>query len=110
MKRTGYADAREVWAEERTGARHEKAVNRFLAGTDFKEAMRLASRNNLLLKRHSDTHYSLSPHGKGGWKLNIYPSNRRLYFDKKVQRPKYMQLPTEWTLHDVVTAAIGKKV
>jgi hypothetical protein len=70
----------------------------------FPEARALAASAEFRLLRHSVAHYQLwSPDRK--WLLNIYPGNRRLFHDKEKSGP-YLRVPDEWTLLDVVQAAI----
>jgi len=88
----------------------DRAANRLLAVGDYDAAFQLAKVSGLILKKHSEQHYSLTTVEKKGWLQNIYPGNRRLYHDKKRPKPPYVRLPAEWTLLDVVKAITGKKV
>jgi len=85
-------------------------VRRILAGGGFGEAKKLAKSVGLVLVKHSPVHYALRQKGKGGWILNIYPGNRRLYHDRKRPKPPYLDLPEKWTLRDVVAAAASQGV
>ncbi len=70
----------------------------------FKQAGRLAGEHGLILMQRTNIHYQLAPRD-GKWLLNIYPSNRRLYHDPHKRGP-YLRVPENWTLLDVVKAAI----
>jgi len=74
------------------------------AGGHFQEAQMLAQSGGLLLCRFTSVHYQLSPRDRS-WVLNIYPSNRRLYHDKSRPGP-FLRVRANWTLLDVVTAAL----
>lgn len=76
------------------------------AAEQFKEAMALAIGHDLVLTQCTNIHYQLSDR-HGDWLLNIYPSNRRLYHDKQRRCP-YLRVPDDWTLLDVVKAAIAE--
>jgi hypothetical protein len=106
-KRADYAAQGDKWAADKNERQHEKAVSRFVAGNDFDEARRLARKGGLVLVKHSPQHYALRPKGRGGWLQNIYPGNRRLYHDRQKPTPPYLGLPAEWTLLDVVKAAVA---
>ena len=74
----------------------------------FSEVSALAAANGLRLERKTDIQYQLMPQDRS-WLLNIYPSNRRLYRDLNKQGAPYLKLPANWTLLDVVRAAVGGK-
>lgn len=56
---------------------------------------------------HTDVHYQLST---GTWLLNIHPGNKRLYWDRQWKRGPFLAVEGEWTLVDVVKAAITAQV
>ncbi len=89
-----------------------RAQNREAAGEQFHEAHRLAVEYGLLLNRHTNQHYSLTKRNDSReivWHLNIYPGNRRLWWDRNHGKPPFylpFNLGQPWTLLDVVRAAI----
>lgn len=77
------------------------------AQRDFMAAAQLAIDNGLTLLRHTPIHFQLkSPQG---WIINLFPSNRRIYSNKGNARGPFLNVPYEWTLMDVVRAAIEVK-
>jgi len=93
----------ERWKQEAVDDKVQRASNRDLAGKLYNEARLLAMQHQMILIAFTETHYQLR--SSNGWILNIYPCNRRLYFDRKHKTPPYLRLPDEWTLLDVVKAA-----
>lgn len=89
--------------------RAEKKDNMARSINKLKEAKKLANDNNFVLKQHSQIHYSLNfiQGGKVKWRLNIYPSNQRLYSDPNHRGP-FIKVNRPWTLVDVVRAATEK--
>jgi hypothetical protein len=83
----------------------EGIVRRRAASDDFQSALRRCNAVGLLLKRHNATHYSLT-HPVKAWRLNIHPGNRRIYMDRNRPKAPFLKLPEDWSLEDVVTAAI----
>lgn len=85
---------------------HRMAVgieNRRTAAADFAATQRRAAALGLVLRRHSEAHYSLRH--PLGWQLNIYPGNRRIWSDKRhLPRAPYVDVPADWTLDDVLDA------
>lgn len=76
------------------------------AGNQFDEARACASAAGLCLVRRGENHYQLSKHG--GWLLNLYPSNCRIYSDKNRDRAPFLDFAgVRWTLADVVARAVG---
>lgn len=74
----------------------------------FLEAKKLARDNSLELVQHSQWHFSLTrcKNGERKWRRNIYPSNQRIWWDKKCGQAPYLNLPVPWTLLDVVKEAV----
>lgn len=91
------------FAEMKEASKRYRQNNRQRAESDFRDASRLASSNGLKLIRHTDVHYKLVHQD---WALEVYPGNRRIYRQKG--NAPYLKLPFEWTLLEVVKAAIGK--
>lgn len=73
------------------------------AEASFEEAAHIASLNGMTLKRHSYYHYALT---NGVWLQNIYPGNQRLYWDRNMACPGFLNLPKPWRLIHVVKSAI----
>lgn len=82
------------------GARRES--NALLYG----QAQQKASQAGMILEQHTDVHYSLQSQTYG-WRLNIYPGNRRLYHDRQHKKPPFLKVPPDWNLLDVIDAAIA---
>lgn len=78
-----------------------RAANKELFGA----ARQLAAQAGLTLVQHTEVHYGLK--GPTGWLLNIYPGNRRLYHDRQKPKPPFLKMKPDWTLLDVVRAAIA---
>lgn len=74
------------------------------------EAKKLAMKNGLELNQHSQWHFSLTcmKNGVRKWRRNIYPSNQRIWWDKKCGKAPYLDLPTPWNLLDVVKKSVEK--
>jgi len=83
----------------------ERAEARLVSDENFASASQLATQSGMILVRHTDVHYQLQ--SQSGWLLNIYPGNRRLYHDRNKPKPPYLNIPPNWTLIDVVHAAIA---
>lgn len=71
----------------------------------FNEARKISVDAGLILKQHSLVHYSLTSI-QDGWISNIYPGNRRLYYDRNKSKPPHVNLPLDWNLLDVVNAFV----
>lgn len=85
--------------------KEDREANRRLALHHFDEAKQLALSKGLVLKRFNDQHYQLT---NGEWLQNIYPGNQRLWHDRNHKKPGFLQLPSPWTLLDVVSASPAK--
>lgn len=72
---------------------------------DFDEASRLAREAGLQFVCCDDHLYHLGV-SDGGWLINVYPGNCRLYADPNRPRAPYLQVETPWTLLDVVRSAV----
>ena len=90
-------------AEQRAQGRRDDAESLFSA------ARAIAAKNGLLLKKHTDVHYQLR--WPDGAILDIYPGRGRLYSNpaRKPRSPR-LTVPDEWTLVDVVNAAVAAKI
>jgi len=88
-------------------ARKERAERRRKAAAqEYPEAATLAGANDLNLIRRSDQHYQLTGRKPNQWIMNLYPGNGRLFGDKK-HMPPFLRVSAEWTLSEVVNAAIA---
>ena len=83
--------------------KQDREVARAKAAIEFVTVRDFAKSAGLTLRAHTEAHYSL----RGcGYILNIYPGNRRLYYDRSHRKPPFLKLPDEWSLLNVVQAAI----
>lgn len=83
----------------------EGGKNRLTAEQQLSQAAVIAYKAGLLLKMHTETHYSLECR-RDNWRINIYPGNRRICADRSRSRAPYIELgDLEWTLLDVVNKA-----
>lgn len=81
-----------------------RADRREIAAQQFAEARDIATVAGFGLFQHSDSHYSLR--APGGWQINIYPGNRRLFHDRNRARAPFLPLRCDWDLISVVRSAI----
>ena len=90
-----------------TERRHLAAGDAATAGAMALEAgMRLIKKDVYLYQLHG-------PENADGkrWLLNLYPGNRRVYAPKREPKAPFLGLAgVEWTLGDVVVAAIEKEL
>jgi hypothetical protein len=81
--------------------RQEDGRDRRSAATRMYDvACELADQAGMDLKRNSETHYTLFA---GQFRYQLYPGNRRIMRDPG----PHLKLPANWTLLDVVNAAIA---
>lgn len=102
------SDIGELWKDVREARMGEAMDRRLAAGSCYLRLADMARHYTLGLERHSDAHYSIT-HLATGWRLNVYPGNRRVYMDRNRARAPYLVLPRDWTLENVVMAAIGQE-
>jgi len=70
------------------------------------KAKTLAAEHGFLLLQKSEVHYQLL--GLGGWLINLYPGNQRIYADPNRAKAPYLRIEkAEWDLIDAVKAAIN---
>lgn len=102
---TDTADNLEATKLERqnSGARRRDA-----ATAQHQQAKELAASNGMTLRRIGGNHYQLE-HVKERWLINLYPGNRRIHLDEHRPRAPFLRVPAEWTLIEVVQAAIAKQ-
>lgn len=89
--------------EQRQDAGRKRRAN---AAAEFEEAAIGAEQFSMTLRKCSDTTYQLR-HNTAGWLVNIYPGKCRIYTDPNKPKAPYLNVPTPWTLGDVVDAAIA---
>ena len=76
-----------------------------IAKAEYGSAAAFANENNMSLGRVSDSHYQLwGP--DGCWLINMYPGNHRIYSPKHLLAPYLFVERGNWTLTDVIRAAI----
>lgn len=73
---------------------------------DYENAATLAKQVGWEFICHSEAHYSLRNPQENSWILNVYPGNRRLYYDPNKPKGSFLNLNDNWSLTDVVFAAI----
>ena len=78
------------------------------ADDDFPAAYEAALAAGMMLRKHSQVHYSIKYGPDQCWHLNLYPSNLRLYSDHHHEGPFLdlggKGLDDPWTLFDIVEA------
>ena len=72
----------------------------------YHAATQLATQVGWLFICHSEVHYSLRKPQGNSWILNIYPGNRKTVYDQNKPRGPNLKLKSDWTLLEVVQAAI----
>lgn len=77
-------------------------ANRDDAVLKFDKARFLAEASGMTLVCHTSAHYQLS---NGSWLIDVYPGNQRVRADKQKAKAPYLDLPSPWTLLDVVNEA-----
>lgn len=89
--------------------KQEAATRRLEAMKDFADAQDAAAKDGRwVLRRHTITHYSLE-HRERKCRLNLYPGKRRLYWDKERPKGPHLKVERDWTLMDIVRAALERK-
>lgn len=84
----------------------EKKANSEASMAVFKEACDLAESNDWILTAKSNIHFQLKQFNRNVL-YNIYPSNQRIYVDDKHKKnSRFLNVPTPWTILDVVKKAI----
>ena len=93
----------ESWNPEQSAEKREARRN--LAASQFPELADYAGDHGIALLAHTESHYQMRH--PDGWILNVYPGNRRLYWDPN-KKGLFLKLPENWTLRDVVIAAVER--
>lgn len=96
------------WDEYKAKQKKGRDENYARAMEHYETARDLATENGFALQQHSTWHFSLTcvQDGKRKWRFNLYPSNQRIYWDRKCGKAPFLNLPKPWTFLDVVSAAI----
>lgn len=96
------------WDEYKAEQKKEREENHSRAMKHCDIAQKLAAVNGFSLVQHSTWHFSLTciRYGKLQWRINLYPSNQRVWADRKCGKAPFLRLPSPWTFLDVVSAAI----
>ena len=96
------------WDEYKAKQKKEHDENYGRAMCHFDVAKDFATKNGFSLVQHSTWHFSLSciSYGQRQWRINLYPSNQRVWADRKCGKAPFLKLPSPWTFLDVVSAAI----
>lgn len=68
----------------------------------FDAAQHEAAQARMILRKHSEVHYTLRPLGPDPWVLSLYPGSLNVTVTKG--DPPAFDLPHPWTLSDVVAA------
>lgn len=84
----------------REARRLEGEANRRKAAEEFPTQAERLKAAGIKLRRYDESHYSA--HLPGRWILNIYPGPQRLYGDPRHGKPPFLDVPSPWTLTDVV--------
>jgi len=89
--------------QARGQAKRERAIE------DLETARALAHKHSLALVQYGEVHYALIRYanGKALWRHHLYPGNQRICMDRHMPaRAPFLKVPFDWTLMDVVKAAI----
>lgn len=82
------------------------AIRRQTSANQFVDARALAAEHGLILRQHTDWHYTIRREGRR-WLSSIYPGKRRLVKSREMpELAPYIKLPENWTLVDVVKGFI----
>ena len=84
----------------------EKTGRRSQSADQYEQARHLAAGAGMDLNKVTESRYALN-NPRDGWLLNIYPAQLRLYHDRECKRrPPFLKIRPDWTLLDVVQAAV----
>jgi hypothetical protein len=103
------SDMGEVFQAMRAERQAQGQTNRDRAAEGFQAARALAKEHGLALVQYGDAHYALIRYvsGKAMWRHHIHPGNQRICMDRQMPtRAPFLKVPCDWTLVDVVQAAI----
>ena len=100
---------RETYRALRWKQKQDAAAARIEAMREFAAARDLAEQGGRwVLRQHGIAHYSLE-HKERKCRLNVYPGNRRLYWDKERPKGPHLKVESNWTLTDIVRAALARE-
>ena len=103
------SDTTDVFQAIRADRQARGQANRERAIGDFETARALAQQHGLALVQYGEVHYALIRYanGKALWRHHLYPGNQRICMDRHMPaRAPFLKVPADWTLADVVKAAI----
>lgn len=106
LKNIGFSepDHRYEWPPKAVG-QAVKSRRMQNAEAEYEQARVYAEAYGISLKRFSDIHYQIHDLSKDVV-INLYPSNQRIYADKKHKNPPFIKLQHAWRLMDVVKGYI----
>jgi hypothetical protein len=96
------------WDEYNAERDKKKKENYDRAVATFTAVQELARLNGFSLVQYSTWHFSLTylKDGKRQWRINLHPSNQRIWADRKCGKAPFLEISTPWTFLDVVCAAM----
>ena len=102
----------EVFAAQKKYRQEEGQVRRNAATESLSRLAKMAVQYGVIVRRHSDTHYSIMvlPYDGSPWRWNVYPGNCRASKDHRYPATPFIPLTSPWTLESVVQAVIQEKV
>ncbi|MBN1510709.1 MAG: hypothetical protein JXB13_01720 [Phycisphaerae bacterium] len=101
----------DLYRELRKEGQAERQALRAAAQTEFERVKVLAFAHGLILRRHTEAHYTLAAGAAGDyvWLWDVYPGKRRIKVSRRHPGTPFLDVPPAWTLRDVVAAAIRIK-
>jgi hypothetical protein len=98
----------DLYKELRKEAQADGEVLRAAAESMFEQAKVRALRAGLFLRRNTEAHYTLAAGSAGHWVWlwDLYPGKYRIRTSRQHPATPRLQVPLDWTLLDVVDAAI----
>lgn len=96
------------WGAYNADKKRQRQKNHDHAMATFEDAKKLAKVNGFILFQHGPWHFSLTclKGGERQWRLNLYPSNQRIWADKQCGKAPFLKVPDCWNFIDVIMAAI----
>lgn len=87
----------------RTSSKKKRRTHQ--ADLDFQHAKQILTHADCKLIRHTKYHFQIRHDGAPFWLIEVYPSNLRIYRQKRFYNiAPHLRLPSEWTLLDVARA------
>lgn len=93
----------DMWRDVRDERFAAKLSRRSMEAETFDSLAKYAREVGLELKQCSQSHYQLTCQDPA-WLLNIYPGNRRLYWDPNRRGP-FLKVEEPWCIRNVIIAA-----